>query len=117
MQSGNVHWHPSFISLKDARERRDEARKLLANGVDPGEVRKAQKAAKQERAGNSFQSLAYEWFGKWKTDKVESHYRKVIARLENDVFPWFGGVPVSDVTAPEVLAYAAQIADKTGFPG
>ncbi|MDR1888351.1 MAG: integrase arm-type DNA-binding domain-containing protein [Zoogloeaceae bacterium] len=97
------------ISLKDARERRDEARKLLANGVDPGEVKKAQKTAKQVRAANSFEVLAREWFEKWKTDKAESHYRKVIARLENDVFPWLGGVPVSDVTAPLVLAVLRRI--------
>ena len=47
--------------LKDARTRRDDARKLLADGIDPGENRKAVKAARQERAANSFEVVAREW--------------------------------------------------------
>ena len=50
--------------MKDARERRDDARKLLANEIDPSENRKAQKAVKTERVGNSFEVLAREWFAK-----------------------------------------------------
>jgi hypothetical protein len=49
------------VGLKDARDRRDEARKLLADGIDPGENRKAQKAAKQDRAANSFEVVAREF--------------------------------------------------------
>lgn len=48
------------ISLKEARERRDDARKLLANDIDPSENRKAVKAAKVERTGNSFEVVARE---------------------------------------------------------
>jgi hypothetical protein len=95
--------------LKDARERRDEARKLLANGADPGEVKRAQKAAKQARAANSFEVVAREWFGGWKKDKAESHHGKVVARLEKDVFPWLGGRPVAEITAPETLAVMRRI--------
>ncbi len=54
----------SDVSLKDAREKRDEARKLLANGTDPGETRKAQKAARAEDA-NTFEVVAREWFAKF----------------------------------------------------
>jgi integrase len=100
------------VSLKEARERRDEAKKLLSNGCDPGAAKKAQKAAKMERSANSFETVAREWFEKWKTDKAESHSSKVIARLENDVFPWLGGVPVADVTAPMVLAVLRRIEDR-----
>ena len=46
------------VGLKEARDRRDEARKLLANGIDPGENRKLQKAAKVERAANSFEVIS-----------------------------------------------------------
>ncbi len=49
------------VGLKDAREKRDEARKLLAAGVDPGEHRKALKAAKSERSANSFEVICREW--------------------------------------------------------
>jgi hypothetical protein len=97
------------VSLSQARERRDEARKLLANGADPGAARKAQKAAKLERVANSFEVVAREWFERWKTDKAESHSSKVIARLEKDVFPWLGGTPVASVTAPMVLSVLRRI--------
>jgi hypothetical protein len=97
------------IGLKKARERRDEARKSLANGVDPGAVKKAQKAAGRERAANSFETVAREWFGVWRTDKAESHSSKVIARLEKDVFPWLGGEAIADITAPRVLSVLRRI--------
>lgn len=92
------------ISLKDARDRHAELRKLLAQGVDPGETRKAVKAAGAEKAANSFEVIAREWFAKHMTGKAESHKNKVIARLENDVFPWIGNRPIADIKAPELLA-------------
>src|SRR5690554_1949357 len=52
------------VGLKAARERRDEARKLLSEGIDPSEHRKAQKAAGEERAANSFEAVAREWYTK-----------------------------------------------------
>jgi hypothetical protein len=97
------------VGLREARARRDEAKKHLANGADPGAVRKAQKATQQERAANSFEVIAREWFAQWKTAKAESHSSKVIARLENDVFPWIGGRPVAEINAPDVLAVLRRI--------
>jgi hypothetical protein len=52
------------LSLKDARERRDEARKFLTNGIDPSAVRKARKLARQERAAHCFEAVAAKWFEK-----------------------------------------------------
>jgi len=52
------------VGLKDARNRRDEARKLLASDVDPGENRKATKAAKVDRETNSFETITREWFAR-----------------------------------------------------
>lgn len=95
--------------LKDARERREAARKLLANGIDPGENRKVQKAAKLERAENSFEVIAREWFAKYRDTWAPSHSDKIITRLENDVFPWIGGKPVTDITAPVVLDVLRRI--------
>lgn len=87
--------------LADARDKRDAARKLLAAGVDPGEQRKAKKAAGEERTANSFEVIARDWLGKqtW----VE-HYRvKVEAWMANDVYPYIGGQPVAELSAPEFL--------------
>lgn len=97
------------VSLKGARERREEARKLLANGVDPGENRKQQKAARQDRAANSFETIAREWIAKHSPNWAESHAAKVIARLENDLLPWIGGRPIAELTAPELLTVLRRI--------
>ncbi|MDR3158748.1 MAG: integrase arm-type DNA-binding domain-containing protein [Zoogloeaceae bacterium] len=100
------------VSLKEARERRDEARKLLANGADPGAARKAQKTARLERAANSFETVAREWFEQWKADKAEGHARTAIARLEQNVFPYMGGSVIADIKAPEVLAVLRRIEER-----
>ena len=91
------------ITLADARERREEARKLLANGVDPGTVKKAQKAARLERAANSFEVLAREWYEKQNGTWSDSHGVRILRRFERDVFPLIGGLPVADITAPVLL--------------
>ena len=97
------------VGLKLARDRRDDARKLLAKGVDPSEHRKAAKAANGERVSNSFEVVAREWFAKFKPNWVDGHADKIISRLERDVFPWIGNLPVSDVRAPELLACLRRV--------
>jgi integrase len=97
------------VSLKKARARRDEARKLLADDVDPGENRKAKQAAGADRAANSFEVVAREWFGKYKPQWAATHSSKIIRRLECDVFPWLGARPVSEITPPEVLKCLRRI--------
>jgi len=96
--------------LADARDKRDAARKLLAAGIDPGEHRKAEKAAGEERAANSFEVIAREWLGKqtW----VE-HYRvKVEAWMANDVYPYIGGRPVAELSAPEFLRVGRRMEER-----
>lgn len=97
------------VSLKDARLRRDEARKLLADGIDPSENRKAIKAAKAESAGNSFEVIAREWFTKHAANWVSAHSDRIIRRFERDIFPWMGARPIADITAPELLAVLQRI--------
>ncbi len=100
------------VSLKEAREKRDVARKLLAAGVDPSENRKATKAAKVERAGNSFEAIAREWYAKNSATWTENHGGRIIKRLERDVFPWLGGRPIADITAPELLKVLRRIEER-----
>ena len=97
------------VGLKEARQRRDDARKLLANGVDPGENKRVQKAARAERANNSFEVVAREWFAKKSPRWATGHADKIIRRLENDVFPWLGGRPVGEITASQILAVLRRI--------
>ena len=100
------------VGLKEARGRRDEARKLLAGDIDPGEHRKAQKAAKLERASNSFETVAREWFAKHSLNWATTHADKIIQRLEKDVFPWLGGKPIAEITAPELLTVLRRIENR-----
>lgn len=97
------------VPLAKARERRDEARKLLADGIDPSEHRKATKTARADRAANSFEVVAREWYGKLGPTWNAAHGDRIIRRLERDVFPWIGGRPVADVTAPELLSVLRRI--------
>lgn len=100
------------VGLKDARERRDQARKLLAQDIDPGENRKVQKAAKEERSANSLEAVAREWFAKNSPHWAKSHADKIIARLENDVFPWLGEKPISEIKAPDLLTCLRRIEER-----
>lgn len=96
-------------TLKEAREKRDEARRMLSQGVDPGEQRKATKAAGKDRAANSFEVVGREWFAGYGATLAPSHAKKILARLENDVFPWIGGKPIAEITAPTVLEVLRRI--------
>lgn len=97
------------VPIALARERRDDARKLLAQGADPSEHKKASKAAKIDRAANSFEVVAREWFDRYSTNWAKSHAQKIIRRLELDLFPWIGARPIADITAPELLAALRRI--------
>jgi len=97
------------MSLKAAREKHREARQLLANGVDPGQFKKAIKNMDKTRAANSFEAVSREWFSKKSPVWAKSHSLKIIARLEQDIFPWLGGKPITEVTAPDLLAALHRI--------
>jgi len=100
------------VGLKEARERRDAARKLLADGVDPSANRKAQKAAKVDEAANSFEVVAREWFAKYSSTWVDYHGDRILKRFERDIFPWIGDRPVSAITAQELLKVIRRIEDR-----
>ncbi len=73
------------VSLKAAREKRDDARQQLAAGIDPGQARKAEKLA--QAGAESFEAIAREWHAKFSPGWVASHGDRILRRLERDVFP------------------------------
>ncbi len=97
------------ITLAEARDRRDADRKLLANDIDPGEYRKATKNLKADKTANSFEVVAREWLTKMKPSWAPTHLSKIVLRLENDVFPWIGSKPISEITAPALLVVARRV--------
>lgn len=97
------------IGLKDARNRRDEARKLIANGINPSLKRQQDKRQITEAVTNSFETVAREWFAKFAPTWAPSHGDKIIRRFERDVFPWLGAREVGGITAPELLAVLRKV--------
>ena len=96
------------ISLADARERRASARKQLANGIDPGAVKKAQKQADTEET-ETFEVVAREWHTKFTPTWAVSHADTTISRMERDLFPWIGKRPISEIKAPELLGALRRV--------
>jgi len=93
------------VSLKRAREKRDEARSLLADGVNPAAKRSAEKAA----GADTFEAVGREWFAKQESNWAPSHSVKILARLEQDLFPWLGSRPVGAIKAAELLGTLRRI--------
>jgi len=89
--------------LKEARRRRDEARELVAQGIDPGIQRKALKEAVLAECANSFEIVAREWHVMVSAQWVETHRRQILAYLERDVFPLIGGMSVDKIPPPRLL--------------
>jgi len=102
------------ISLLDARKRRDEARSQIAHGIDPSAVRKVQKQANTE-ATETFEIIAREWFQTFLNTWKESHSKRLIGRLERDVFPFLGKTPISEIKAPELLSVLRRIEARKTF--
>jgi len=110
------------VSLKLARQRRDEARRLIAEGIDPSAARKAQRAeadakAEAERlaaAGEpvpgTFEHAARQWHAYMAAkDWSAGHAAKVLALLQNDLIPYIGARPLRGLTAPELLTHARRV--------
>jgi integrase len=110
------------VSLAQARERRDAARKLVAAGVNPSAQRKAEKAvtaAEAERAKliesggpmpGSFEAVAREWLTTVHEAKVSAgHAERTRLRLEQNIFPWLGARPIGEIEAPQLLECLRRI--------
>ena len=100
------------VSLKQARDRRDEARRLLAEGIDPGEHRKVTKVAQSEADPNTFEAVALEWIAKFQSTWTENHADKIRRRLERDLFPWIGKRPIASIEPQDVLSALRRIEER-----
>ena len=91
------------IGLKDARIIHDTAHRKVRDNIDPSAQKKIQKSSYKKLNENTFEIVAREWFTEFKDTWVESHAKRLISRLENDVFPWVGERPIHEVEPPEIL--------------
>jgi integrase len=99
------------ISLGQAREKRDEARKLVAAMIDPGENRKAVKEARADNVANSFEIIAREW-GSKKIETWDEKNNRSKRMLERNIFPWLGDRPISEILPKDILSCLRRIEDR-----
>ena len=107
--------YPS-TSLREARKRRDEAKEMLAQGIDPSESRKEAKAtaaAIEQEQATTFEAVAREWFTKKKAAWKPVHQKKILSRLENQIFPIIGDKLFASLEPADFLA-AIQKAEARG---
>lgn len=97
-----------IITLAEAREQRDEARKLLAHGTDPA-VPKKEAKAEQLATKETFESIAEEWFAKHRHTWADNTAETIIGRLRKDIFPFIGTRAIREITAPELLSIIRRI--------
>lgn len=100
------------ISLKAAREKRDAAREQVAQGLDPSMVRVSERRKDAESYANNFESIAREWFKKFSSGWAESHSKRVMRRLEANVFPRLGSMPITDIEPPVLLGALRKIEER-----
>lgn len=128
MPSGSKYWRLKYfflgkekllalgvypeVTLNDARERRMQARKMLANGHDPSETKREAKRQAMLRMENSFEAVAMEWLEKREHEIADSTRRATLARMEHYILPIIGSRPIADITAPEILSMLRAIEKK-----
>lgn len=102
------------VTLAEARQRREEAKKLLANGIDPGAMKKTLKSTGKELAANTFEVIARQWHlkfssaGKWSP----THADDIMHRLEKDIFPPLGSRLISEIKPKELLTVLERVASR-----
>jgi integrase len=102
--------YPS-ISLASARAKREGIRKQMAEGIDPGAVRKAEKV--REAGEGCFEAVAREWHKRFSAKWSAGHAETILLRLEKDVFPYIGQRTIAEITPPEVLKVLRRIEERS----
>jgi len=97
------------VALADARERRDAARKSLANGIDPMAERKAEKTAVLVATEHTFQKIAEQWLERWRGNNSARHSATTQNRLKVNVYPVLGERPIAEVEPMELVQLAKGI--------
>lgn len=102
------------ISLADAREGHQQARKLVAGGIDPSAQRQAEKQAQKYAVETSFGSMAALWLKLHKTKSAVRHYTTTKGRLDNHILPELGGIDCKELKPAQVVSFAKQIEQDHG---
>ena len=98
------------VSLAKARQRREKARELLADGIDPSTAKREEKQAKADAAAHTFALVAREWLAKTAAERADATQNKITSWLEKDVIPFIGDMPISAIGPRDVLAALRKMA-------
>jgi integrase len=101
-----------FVGLAEARKKRDESKKMLADGIDPSLEKKIQKQKIFEKSENSFEIIAREWHSKQEKKLTPDYWQNKLHRLEMDIFPKLGAFPVEDIKPQQVLKAIQAIEER-----
>lgn len=131
MPSGSKYWRMKYringkekrlalgvypeISLKNADERCTDARRLLEKNIDPSQHKKEKKRLADQKAANNFEAVAREWHNITQIKWTDRHAKTVIGRLERDIFPFIGHLPISDIKPPLVLSCLERMQNRGAF--
>lgn len=97
------------VSLAQARKKRDDAKKQLKEGTDPSIARRIAKVLTTVAAANTFEAVAREFHAEKKEAWSTDHAARWLRRMEKDLFPYIGKIPLADVTAPILLANLRRV--------
>lgn len=97
------------VSLEEARERRDVARRVIRDGSDPVEKKKESKRQLMQRSENVFEVIAREWHENQRAKWTDDSAKRVLSQLELDVFESLGTRPIEEITALELLKVMREI--------
>ncbi|MEQ1975870.1 integrase arm-type DNA-binding domain-containing protein [Xenorhabdus sp. SGI240] len=100
------------VTLTEARTKRDEARKLVANGLNPSEVRKTEKISVANQIANTFENITLEWYEKRKDRWSASYAIEMMETFEKDVFPYIGNRPITEIKPMELMAVLSRLNDR-----
>ncbi|WP_247176317.1 tyrosine-type recombinase/integrase [Escherichia coli] len=85
------------VSLAQARALRDDAKKKLAEGIDPSLAKKEEKLVRDVQLNNTFQAVALEWHGTKVSRWSEGYASDIIEAFNKDIFPYIGQQPVNEI--------------------
>ena len=97
------------VSLANARIKHEQARVLLAKGIDPSLYKKIQFEEQNAKSQNTFEFIANEWFAKFSQNWSTTHKTKVFRILSKDVYPYLGQRAIAKIQAPEILQICNRI--------
>jgi integrase len=100
------------LTLARARQAKAEAKQALYDGSDPAQLRKDEKQQVAEKSANTFEAVAREWHGKFKSTWAEHTVDRNIRIFEINAFPWIGDKPIADITPPDLLAIIRRVENR-----